>query len=193
MLNMTDAQSDVALIEAQPSDYLRIAHLHALSWRSAYRGIVSEEYLENHVFEERLAVWKARIGDGIAPGQSGILACAGTELLGFAWVRLDAHPKWGSAIDNLHVNPSAKGRKIGRRLMARAAGVVIRQRPGSALHLWVLEANHPARGFYERLGGVYHERGTRPTGDGKRAPGILYLWNDPAILMAKTDEHFLLK
>src|SRR6202035_6061718 len=83
-------RNDVTLIEAQPTDYPRIAHLHALSWRSAYRGIVSEEYLENQVFEERLAVWKARIGDGVAPGQSGILACAGIELLGFAWVRLDA-------------------------------------------------------------------------------------------------------
>ena len=190
MLNLTDAQSDVALIEAQPSDYPRIAHLHALSWQSAYRGIVSEEYLENHVFEERLAVWKARISDGIATGQSGILACAGSELLGFAWVRLDVHPIWGSAIDNLHVSPSAKGRNIGRRLMARAAEVVIRQRPGSALHLWVLEANHPARGFYERLGGVAHECGTRPTGDGKRAPGILFLWTDPTILTLNTDEHF---
>ncbi len=186
-------RNDVALIEAQPSDYPRIAHLHALSWRSAYRGIVSEEYLENQVFEERVAVWKARIGDGIASGQSGILACAGNELLGFAWVRLDADPKWGSAIDNLHVDPSAKGRGIGRRLMAGAAGLFIRQRPGSALHLWVLEANHPARGFYERLGGVPNERGSRPTGDGKRALGILYLWNDPTILTVNTDEHFRVK
>jgi ribosomal protein S18 acetylase RimI-like enzyme len=180
-------RSDVALIEAQPSDYPRIANLHALSWQSAYRGLVSEEYLEHHVFEERLAVWKARIGDGIPSGQSGILACAGTELLGFVWVRHDADPKLGSAIDNLHVSPSAKGRNIGRRLMARAAEIVLGERLGSALHLWVLEANHPARGFYERLGGVLHKRGTRPTGDGKRAPGLLYLWNDPAILMAKSD------
>ncbi len=104
-------------------------------------------------------------------------------------MRLDADPKWGCAIDNLHMNPSARGRGIGRYLMAGAARMIIRLRPGSAMHLWVLEANHPARGFYDRLGGALEGRGMRRTGDGKEAPGLLYVWTDPTTLTVKTDEH----
>ena len=42
---------------ATPDDAAAIAKLHADSWRVAYRGMLSDEYLNGPVFDERLAVW----------------------------------------------------------------------------------------------------------------------------------------
>ena len=39
----------VTLRDATKHDSAAIAHLHAESWRSAYRGILSGDYLDRHV------------------------------------------------------------------------------------------------------------------------------------------------
>jgi hypothetical protein len=53
--------------------------------------------------------------------------------------------------------------------------------------LWVLEANHPAHKFYDRLGGrkgsnVQHEFG------GRLVPEVAYLWTSPTELEAAATE-----
>ena len=176
---------EIVLSEAEPSDYPRIARLHALSWQSAYRGIVSDEYLDGDVFSDRLDFWKKQIASGIAEGQSGFLACDGGEERAFGWIRLDADPIWGCAIENLHVHPQG----IGRRLMAACAGRIAKARPGSPLFLFVLEANHPAVGFYESLGGERAERVDRKTGDGKIAAAFRMVWRNPRVLSEKSDSN----
>jgi len=56
----------------------------------------------------------------------------------------------GLFLEDLFVREWARGRGVGRRLMARLAAVAI-ERGWPALHFNVLDWN-PARGFYQRLG-----------------------------------------
>jgi GNAT superfamily N-acetyltransferase len=164
---------------AKAADAHAIAMLHAESWRSAYRGILSDAFLDGPIFAERRALWEARLsGEPPIPSQHVALAERDGEATAFVCVQLDADPTWGALLDNLHVSPSAKGLGLGRRLMAEAATWVLRQRPDSRLHLWVYEQNLPARRFYEHLGGVANEQGLHEAPDGSRAKAVRYGWTD---------------
>ena len=53
----------LTLREATDHDAAAIARLHADSWRSAYRGMLSDEYLDHRVHLERTALWQQRFSE----------------------------------------------------------------------------------------------------------------------------------
>ena len=63
-------------------------------------------------------------------------------------------------IDNLHVRPSHRSKKIGSALMNAAAKELIKKGYNSA-YLWVFESNENAIRLYERLGGSPKEQATK--------------------------------
>ena len=82
-----------------------------------------------------------------------LLASIDDEPAGFALFYPD-FSTWlgqpGLYLEDLYVREWARGRGVGRRLMARLAAVAIERR-WPALHFNVLDWN-PGRGFYQRLG-----------------------------------------
>ena len=82
-----------------------------------------------------------------------LLASIDDEPAGFALFYPDFSTGLGRPglfLEDLFVREWARGRGVGRRLMARLAAIAI-QRGWPALHFNVLDWN-PARGFYQRLG-----------------------------------------
>src|SRR5258705_5384170 len=103
--------------EATGHDAAANARLHAESWRSAYRGMLSDEYLDHRVHHERAALWQQRFSEQAEKPFFVILAETETELAGFACAFPDQHPTYGAYLDNLHVVPQRTGQGIGRRLL----------------------------------------------------------------------------
>jgi len=168
--------------EATAGDAVAIAHLHAESWRSAYRGIFSGDFLDHHVHEERRDSWQARF----SPGESHffvLLAEDRGRLEGFACVFPEKDPIWGSYLDNLHVAPGLTGHGIGRNLLREVVRRLQLDGSRGGLYLWVVEQNHRARGFYEKAGGtiVGSERHTMP--DGQSVLALRCHWPDPQRLL----------
>ncbi|MEW6266575.1 MAG: GNAT family N-acetyltransferase [Thermodesulfobacteriota bacterium] len=155
-----------------------IARLHAESWRDSYRGILTDEYLDHWVFEDRLALWRKRFEDPKTDPRLVLLIEDQGGLLGFVCVLLDADPRWGALLDNLHIRPDFRGQGLGRKLMAEAAAWVVERRPGSGLYLWVFEDNFRARRFYERLGGAAGERRAADASDGRKVMAVRYSWTN---------------
>ena len=168
--------SQISLTAASSQDAESIARLHAQSWRSAYRGMLSDDYLDQRVEADRLEFWTARFASA-PPDRRLILKALGDgKLLGFVCVLLDTEPEWGARLDNLHVSPESKGTGIGYVLFNAAREWIASVSPGMAMHLWCVERNHVARRFYERQGGQIVETATRPVAQDLSVPELRYWW-----------------
>jgi GNAT superfamily N-acetyltransferase len=168
-------------------DATTIADLHTASWRSAYRGMLRDEYLDGDVVAERRAVWVERLGTP-TDATYGFIAESVAGPVGFVFLLGSADATWGTLVDNLHVVPDQKGRGIGRLLLAAAAQETTRRFPHDRVHLYVFDKNLAARRFYARIGGREVERGlVEPPGGGSQLHWRV-AWNDAGHLLASVTE-----
>ena len=159
------------------TDHQNIAQLHARSWQENYRGIWSDEYLNQHVSQGRLTVWQNRLQH--PPENQHIIVSEDDGLLcGFTCVYANDDPVWGALIDNLHVIAEKKGHGIGKQLMKEAAKWIHNQKPDSPFYLWVFEKNHPARHFYDAVGGQPQAPELHVNSDGSQSMVIRYVWRN---------------
>jgi GNAT superfamily N-acetyltransferase len=159
---------EYVLRTAAESDADEIAALHAESWRSAYPGLVPDDFLGPALDIHRFAAPDA-------DRRLVLLAVSSEGLVGFTCVLADADPAHGPLLDNLHVKPAWRGRGVGARLLNESRAWSHRIAPRNPMHLWVIEGNAPARAFYRALGGV--EAGRRINlMAGTEVPAIRYTW-----------------
>lgn len=145
-------QSIAQRLELRPLDETLLeeyGRLHALSWRSVYRGILPDDFLEQeYTPEKRTAAlrksWENRSNeqfyivyvDGVP---AGMLAFCPTE---------DANV---GDVKGLYLLPPFQGQGFGRALMDWALEKLKALGCREAI-LWVLEENQPARAFYAHCG-----------------------------------------
>jgi L-amino acid N-acyltransferase YncA len=148
--------SDMKIRPARPEDAPSVAVIHVDAWRAAYVGLVPQAFLVGLSVESRTAMWQRAFA---APGPAVNLVAedADQQINGFCVYgpSRDADAQ-GQAIGELavlYVQPDRWRTGVGLALWsdvlagARLAG-------WSAVTLWVLHGNLPARNFYEKLGFV---------------------------------------
>jgi hypothetical protein len=173
----------LVLREATQHDAAAIARLHADSWRSAYRGMLSDDYLDHRVYSERATLWQQRFSDRSEKPFFAILAEIDSDLAGFACVFPDQDPTYGAFLDNLHVVPQRTGHGMGGRLLAAVAERLLADEKRGGLYLWVIEQNARARRFYSKAGALEVECVALPMPDGSRQSEVRCYWPDPARLL----------
>ena len=173
--------------EATAADAPAIARLHAESWRSAYRGILNDEFLDHEVHPERLALWTERFAEQDSGTQTPkmfvILAEQDEKPLGFASVFLEDDPIYGSLLDNLHVSPEIIRSGIGRQLLSECARQLLTRGSRTGLYLWVINKNRNAQKFYEKAGATYVDSHEHPMPDGSRVVTLRCYWPNPSALI----------
>lgn len=168
---------------AAVEDSAALAHIQVDSYRSAYAGILPDDYLAHFNYEEQEEDWRSLIQGGT----DDILLVAeteGGELAGYMLGR--AGPTgilpFDSELVALHVRKAYQGRGAGRVLIAEAARR-LHERGCRSLIVWVL-AENPARAIYERLGGRLVGEKTMQLGEGDvNAQEVAYGWEDIRALM----------
>ena len=171
--------------EAGSADWEAVAALHIESWRSAYRGMLHDAYLDRDIEAERRAIWHARLTGEPRPDQIVVVAEDDAGFAALACILAGEDPGWGSLIDNLHVRPDLKRGGLGRLVLAEAARRVSAAHAATPLHLTVLEANDAAQRAYESWGGTLAERLDAHLPDGQALPVLRYSWASPAALLAR--------
>jgi GNAT superfamily N-acetyltransferase len=162
---------------AQPNEAHLIAALHTQSWQTAYRNILSDDFLDNHLAADRQSAWQKRF-DTPSVHQHILIAENDSKAIGFVCVFGEYDPELGALIDNLHVLPIAKGLGIGKELVRRAATWVYETYSNPQFHLWVYAANTAACGFYEKIGGSRVAEKIYPNPDGSEALIYCYYWSN---------------
>ncbi len=142
--------------EATLADARAIARIHIDSWRSTYRGLVSDEFLDNLRLEDRLARWEQLLSFQQRGTVSYVAEDAPGQVVGFGYggPERTGHPDYKGELWALHIAGPYQRAGLGRRLTAGVAERLHDMGLNSIL-IWVLKYNHPARRFYERLGGMY--------------------------------------
>lgn len=138
---------------AGPKDASAIARVHVASWRSTYRGLLPDDFLASlrePTYEER---WGRILADR---GIHVYVAEDANQVVGFASCGRERAGETGyrGELYAIYVLSEAQGRGHGRELV-RNAVQGLRELALPDMIVWVLRENAAARGFYERLGGVY--------------------------------------
>ena len=157
--------------KAELLDIPRIAEIHVFGWRSAYRGIVSDEILFNKMqVSKRIPIFEKLLNentgenyvfdDGIIKAFMTIGACRDDDKSGVY------------ELCGIYVEPHMKIEGVGTAMAEHCEERAIEQ-GYSEICLWVLEENHSARNFYEKLG--YSADGTSKYLENLAATEIRYI------------------
>jgi ribosomal protein S18 acetylase RimI-like enzyme len=138
-------------LPASLQDAEGIAAAHVSAWQTAYRGIVSDAFLDAMSVDDRTSRWRALLSDQQC---SILVAKVHEQVLGF--VRYGKHREERSSpeeaeIWTMYVHPKAWRGGIGRSLMTAALSA-LDQRGYLSTWVWVLAANHQAITFYSSCG-----------------------------------------
>jgi len=152
----------ISLRTARPSDAVAIAAVHVAAWRSAYPGILPDNYLARLSVARQAAHYEGAIrGPGgvfvaVASG-ADVPAGSSSRIVGFTTAGRGrggvfvGHRLGEGEVETLYVLDDWRERGVGRRLL-RAAAEHLAEAGCRSLYVWVLRDN-PARWFYQRLGG----------------------------------------
>jgi GNAT superfamily N-acetyltransferase len=185
----------ICVRRARPDDAAGIAAVHVAAWRSAYAGILDDDYLAG-LSEVRLAAFYHRAILDRRAGHAVFVATAGgadlpddkagpePAIVGFAsGGRARRSGLAEGEVETLYMLDDYRERGIGRRLM-RAMAAHLRAIGCNSALVWVL-AHNPARYFYRRLGGklAMHE-GIRVAGRPVQQTALT--WDPIDVLLSAT-------
>ena len=168
--------------EAQESDAPQLARVGVDTWRTTYRGLMADEFLDNMSYDGSSCRWVKRISENES-GEFAYVAEDMTGIVGYAYAGPERNedPNYPGEIYALYIYQSAQKRGIGRLLMQAVAQHFLRIGIRS-MRIWVLTQN-PSRGFYERMGGRFLEAKVINIG-GADLEETAYAWDDISTMSA---------
>jgi len=169
---------------ARPADVPAIAQVHVASWRTTYRDVLPQSYLQDLSPRAREEMWHG----AFSPESTAFLVVAEDvgKIVGFAAAgpvrKEDVEADWpyDGELYAVYVLDTHLRRGLGRRLVAAAAEQLI-AKGYSAMLTWVLEDNAACR-FYERLGGERLGSKTVEVAN-MSLRAVAYSWSDLSMLL----------
>jgi GNAT superfamily N-acetyltransferase len=165
--------------EAVPGDAAAIARVQVDTWRDAYAGIVPTEYLAGLRYQTRELRAREHLAD--LDTFAYVSADDAGEVFGFAFggPNREGDAEYEGELRAIYVRPGSQRSGAGRALV-QAVAERLREQGMCSMIVWTFREN-AARGFYERLGGVYVREKPYPVG-GADLVAVAYGWSDTRVL-----------
>jgi GNAT superfamily N-acetyltransferase len=168
--------------DARATDAVGMARVNVESWKSAYAGVVPQDYLDSVSFEQRVSTWQARLSDPskIMPGWFYIVAEEDKAIIGLAGggPERSGSKTYTGEIGAIYLLKSHQGRGVGHQLIT-AVALRLKKQGHNSMLVWVLREN-PYRAFYEALGGKQFAQRQINIG-GADLIEVAYGWRDLSI------------
>ena len=160
--------------KAKLEDAAGIAKVHVDSWRTTYKGIVPDTYLDNLSYESREQMWIS----GIEQNNVYIAEDDNGQIVGFASggkERTGKYDRYVGELYAIYLLEGQQGKGLGRKLVQMVVDDLKEKKLNSML-IWALKEN-PACRFYEMLGGKEIDTAEIEI-EGKKLSEIAYGWDD---------------
>lgn len=161
--------------EATIHDAQGIAKVHVDSWRTTYKGIIPDDFLNNLSYEQRTELWLHNIGRK----DNFLFVAESTEgkIIGFAdfWKRETNTMANSSDLTSIYLLEEYQGRGIGKKLLEQLF-LQIKQLGYQKIFVDVL-AENKTRYFYEYYGAKLYKSVQIKMG-GKVLEELIYIWDN---------------
>ncbi|CAH0347166.1 GNAT family N-acetyltransferase [Bacillus sp. CECT 9360] len=161
--------------KASVSDAEGIANVHVNSWKTTYKNIISDDYLNSLEIDKRLVFWKKIIEEGksivfVAENDKG-------EIVGFSsgGEEQTNDPKYMAEVYAIYILEGYQKKGLGKKLIKPVIEELINSRFPN-LVIWALEEN-TGRKFYESLGGKIVDKKSILI-SGSALTEVAYGWGD---------------
>jgi GNAT superfamily N-acetyltransferase len=143
---------ELKIREATSSDIDGIAFVHASSWKTTYKGLISDEFLDSITVEARKKRWILNFEN---PHKDEVMYVAENEagtIIGFGngGARREAD-MYDAELYALYLLKEYQGQGLGK-LLIRSVAQHLMEKSYSSFMTWVLVGN-PAIHFYHKVGG----------------------------------------
>ena len=164
--------------KATVDDIINISHLYVSNHKTTYKGLVSEDYLNNLTVEKATERWKSCLCD---ESKKIWVAFENDTFLGFLASMPDSTSDRIWYLDSLHICPEARGRGIGTALI-KTAGEYALKNGYEKMSVCVIKGNESAKKLYMNLG-ARHLLSFEDKFDNSRINSEKLLWDDLKIFI----------
>ncbi|CAM4493711.1 GNAT family N-acetyltransferase [Paenibacillus phoenicis] len=142
----------IRLEQAVERDIEGIAHVHIESWKTTYRGLIADEFLDPITQERRVKLWldifaSLQDDDRIVVGKDGDCVVA----FAHGGKCREAELGYEGELYSIYILKEYQGMGLGQQLLNHIINH-LRSKGNTSMMAWVLEGN-PSIDFYLRMGG----------------------------------------
>lgn len=130
-----------------------IAILNITNWRSAYKGLLSDDFLSQLNLEEMMKTWESYLSQNT--NQVFIVEEKG-KILGYSACREDSEIKNCCYLETLQVNEKVQGKGIGTKLIQHI-GHYAYVNGYQCMSICIIKGNDKARNLYLKLGAKHYQ------------------------------------
>ena len=142
--------------KATEEDVRQIAEIVVEDWKTAYKGIIDDDYLESlsagQRYDREMQLYPRYM-----------VAVDRNEVLGYVWNEMAGDDPADCEVVALYVRYSKRKSGIGRALLLDSMDR-FRKAGKKTMIIWCLRENHESRRFYEKMGGQAYKDGTHRWG-----------------------------
>ena len=181
-----NSMKPIHIRKASIEDAFPLAKTHVDAWRSAYKEVIPQSYLDSLSYDERHAMWTDILTTKSPTSIQLVAVNEDNTIIGFiaGGEARDPEFSYDAELYALYLLPEYQGQGIGKKLMLHLTEWLIRN-GYHGLYLWVLEKNR-TRYFYEKLGGKQLKYSRTEIFDNQPFVEIVYGWDDLNALLKKS-------